>query len=497
MRYFSTRDAGISVTASRAMVMGLAPDGGLFVPESLPVVGAQTLRALCGMDYDGHAAAIMGPFLEEFSEAELRGHIAAAYGQSFNAEGLNAPLRVLDGETAVLELFHGPTCAFKDMALQIMPRLLVSSLKKCGETKQACILVATSGDTGKAALEGFRDVPGTSILVFYPKDGVSDVQQLQMCTQAGGNVGVVAVEGNFDDAQAGVKAIFNDRAFADELAERGWFLSSANSINWGRLLPQIVYYFSAYCDLVNAGGVELGGEIDFCVPTGNFGDILAGWYAKKMGLPVRRLLCASNANKVLTEFFETGVYDRKRPFYNTASPSMDILVSSNLERLLFHIADDTAVRGWMEQLGREGRFDVGPEVLQALCADFDAGYCDDAATGEEIARVYRSGYLMDTHTAVASRVLLERRGLTGERFPTVIVSTASPFKFCDSVLKALGESADAPGTALIDRLSALTGLCAPAPLASLAGRELRFHESVKKDGMKAVVDAFLKTENRM
>jgi threonine synthase len=313
-----------------------------------------------------------------------------------------------------------------------------------------------------------------------------------MGTQAGGNVGVTAVEGNFDDAQAGVKAIFNDKAFAEELSGRGWFLSSANSINWGRLLPQIVYYFSAYCDLVNAGGAKEGCEIDFCVPTGNFGDILAGWYAKKMGLPVRRLLCASNANKVLTEFFETGVYDRKRPFYNTASPSMDILVSSNLERLLFHIAGDAAVRGWMEQLGREGRFDVGATVLQALRADFDAGFCDDQATGEEIARIYGCGYLMDTHTAVASRVLKERRDLTGERFPTVIVSTASPFKFCDSVLKALGENADAPGTALIDRLSGRTGLCAPEPLAGLAGRELRFDECVKKDGMKAAVDAFLR-----
>jgi len=493
MKYFSSRDASKKVTASQAMVAGLAPDGGLFVPETLPQVDAELLRTLCTEDYVSRAVRIMGLYLDEFSVDELRGHAAAAYGPSFNTDGLNAPLRTLDDKTGILELFHGPTCAFKDMALQIMPRLLVSSLRKCGEEKQVCILVATSGDTGKAALEGFRDVAGTKILVFYPRDGVSDVQKLQMCTQAGENVCVSAVCGNFDDAQTGVKNIFGDAEFADALAERGYFLSSANSINWGRLLPQVVYYFSAWCDMVNAGLLRFGDEMDFCVPTGNFGDILAGWYAKKMGLPVRRLICASNRNKVLTDFFETGVYDRNRPFYTTASPSMDILISSNLERLLCHLAGDEAVRGWMRALSETGRFEVDEKTLAALRADFGAGYCDDTATKEEIAHIYRErGYLMDTHTAVASRVLGELRQKEGESFPTVIVSTASPFKFCDSVLEALGEPTDAPGTALIDRLSERTGLPAPAPLAGLAQRSIRFDTCVEKDTMRVAVDEFLR-----
>jgi len=492
MKYCSTRDGAGRVTASQAIVQGLAPDGGLFVPESLPRLGADALRELGSLDYHGRALRILKAFLDEFTESELRTYVEAAYGGQFNAGGAPAPLRVLEEGTAVLELFHGPTCAFKDMALQLMPRLLVASLRKCGENKQVCILVATSGDTGKAALEGFRDVPGTRILVFYPRDGVSDVQALQMRTQAGENVRVVAVDGNFDDTQTGVKTIFGDAAFAERLAAGGYFLSSANSINWGRLLPQIVYYFSAYCDFVGSGALAMGEKVDFCVPTGNFGDILAGWYAKKMGLPVRKLLCASNANNVLTDFFRTGVYDRNRAFYTTASPSMDILVSSNLERLLYHVSDAGAVRGWMQSLGREGRFDVGAAVREVLSADFSAGYCDDAATKDEIARVWRElGYLMDTHTAVASRVLMEERRRSGERFPTVIVSTASPFKFCDSVLEALGEPSDAPGTALLARLARRTGQNIPAPLEGLAERAVRFEGSVPKTAMLEAVSEFL------
>ena len=350
MNYFSTRDHQHIVSAAQAIACGLAPDGGLFVPETLPAVSAQQLQALCGMTYQQRAVEIMRPFLSEFSDEELTHFTAAAYGSQFDDAAV-APLHRLDDTTAFLELWHGPTCAFKDMALQILPYLLTASLKKCGEQRQVCILVATSGDTGKAALQGFADVPGTKILVFYPYSGVSEIQRLQMVTQTGSNVAVSAVRGNFDDAQTGVKQIFGDKAFAGALSQRGWFLSSANSINWGRLLPQIVYYFSAYCDAVNGGMIAMGGKLNFVVPTGNFGDILAGWYAKQMGLPVGKLVCASNANNVLTDFIRTGTYDKNRPFHTTASPSMDILVSSNLERLLYSLCgSDTEVAGYMQQL---------------------------------------------------------------------------------------------------------------------------------------------------
>lgn len=492
MNYYSTRNKNYTVSASRAISLGLAPDGGLFVPEILPKVSVYEIEALCKADYRQRAVYIMREFLEEFTEEELQTIVNAAYGSNFDDERI-APLHFIDGKTAVLELWHGPTCAFKDMALQMLPHLLTASLKKCGEERNVCILVATSGDTGKAALEGFADVEGTKILVFYPHNGVSDVQKLQMVTQSGDNVGVAAVYGNFDDAQTGVKKIFADKELASRLSDKGWFLSSANSINWGRLLPQIVYYFSAYCDYVNSGRINCGDCIDFVVPTGNFGNILACWYAKQMGLPVGKLICASNSNNVLTEFIETGTYDRNRKFYTTSSPSMDILVSSNLERLLYSISgDDRLVASYMEKLSAEGRYTVSDEIKAVLDKCFAGGYTTDPETAATIAKMWREhSYLIDTHTAVAYKTLCDVRCGIDDR-PAVVVSTASPFKFCNSVISALGEKTDAPGTQLIDRLADMTGIAAPKPLAGLDRRKVRFDLVVEKKDIKKTVTEFLK-----
>ena len=489
MKYFSTRNDKATYTASQAIAMGIAPDGGLFVPETIPQADAGTVRSLCGMDYRARAKTIMQLYLDEFSDEELERFVTAAYADNYDDAAI-APTRFLDDGTAFLELWHGPTCAFKDMALQMLPHLLTASLVKTGEQRRVCILVATSGDTGKAALEGFKDVDRTKIFVFYPDGGVSKIQRLQMVTQAGGNVGVSAVRGNFDDAQTGVKKIFGDADFAKALSERGWFLSSANSINWGRLLPQIAYYFSAYCDYVNSGKIKPGDKINFCVPTGNFGNILAGWFARQMGLPVKRFVCASNANNVLTEFIDTGVYDKNRPFHTTISPSMDILVSSNLERLLYMLTGDAETRGYMERLNTAGKYAVGADTLKALKATFSGGCCDDAATKAAIRRVFDAyGYLMDTHTAVAYQVLSGYRAESGDATPTVVVSTASPFKFAFDVLDALGGSAgDDPLSALAER----SGLAVPKPLSGLDAREVRFPGVAEKDGMKDVVGEFLK-----
>ncbi len=491
MRYVSTREGRQTVTASQAIIRGIAPDGGLYVPQQIPAVDGAFIRRLCGMDYRGRAVEVLGLYLEEFSRQELEDIAQASYGENFDDPAI-APLRFAAG-AAYLELWHGPTSAFKDMALQIMPRLLTASLRKNGEERTVSILVATSGDTGKAALEGFRDVPGTRIMVFYPRDGVSQVQKLQMATQEGRNVNVVAVNGNFDDAQTGVKRIFADRAFAKELDGRGYFLSSANSINWGRLVPQIAYYFSAYCDMVTAGQIGLGQEVDFCVPTGNFGDILAGWYAKRMGLPVGRLICASNENNVLTDFIATGVYDKNRPFHLTSSPSMDILVSSNLERLLYCLTEDAdRVRGYMEALSAQGRYDVGGQLAEAVRREFTGGYCRDEDGKEEIGRLWReAGYLADTHTAVASRVLRDLREKEGTVRPTVVVSTASPFKFGGAVLQALGAHTGETGPGLVDELAALTGVAAPKPLSGLGQRPVRFERWVEKEDMEQAVSEFL------
>ena len=494
MRYLSTRDSSIRLTSAQAIARGLSRDGGLFVPESVPALPAGTIEKLTGMTYQQRAVYVMGLFLEDFSEAELTELCAKAYGTNFDTPAV-APVAALDENTSFLELWHGPTCAFKDMALQILPHLLTASLIKNGEEKKVCILVATSGDTGKAALEGFRDVDRTKIMVFYPRDGVSDIQKLQMTSQDGENVGVCSVLGNFDDAQSGVKRIFSDAAFRQRLAEKGWFLSSANSINWGRLLPQVVYYISAYCDLVSAGRIQNGDAVNFCVPTGNFGDILAGYYAKRMGLPVKKLICASNCNDVLTEFFSTGVYNKNRSFHTTISPSMDILISSNLERLLFEISggDDRLVAGYMRQLAETGKYEVAPQLKTQMDALFSAGSCTDSETKEEIRRVFdEHGYLMDTHTAVGCHVLRAYRAETGDDTQAVVVSTASPYKFCDSVLDALGDSGSAQGLELIDRLQTVSGKPAPAPLVALKNKRVRFTDFTEKDAMLSVVEEFLR-----
>ncbi len=486
MYYVSTRDRLQKATVSGAIAYGLAPDGGLYTPEAIPSLAGNALESLKNMTYQQRAVYIMNMYLDGYSSSELTGFSAKAYGGGKFDDSAVAPVRTLDRNTHVLELWHGPTCAFKDMALQMLPHLLTSALRKEGETKTACILVATSGDTGKGALEGFKDVPGTRILVFYPKDGVSEVQQLQMITQEGANVGVCSVVGNFDDAQTGVKAIFSDPGLRAELAERDAFLSSANSINWGRVLPQIVYYVSAYCDLLKSGAVEKGERINVCVPTGNFGNILAAYYAKQMGVPINRLICASNRNNVLTDFIETGVYDRNRAFYNTTSPSMDILISSNLERLLhlYTYGDADRVKAYMEKLARTGRYEIEESVKKRLDRDFAAACCDDERGKAAIGRLWREKqYLMDPHTAVAVDALDQYRARTGDTTPALVVSTASPFKFCPAVMEGLGVKAPEQGLKGIDQLFQLTGITPPAPLAGLAGKKVRFTDVTEKENM--------------
>ncbi|MDO4517167.1 MAG: threonine synthase [Bacillota bacterium] len=495
MNYVSTRNKTVSLTASQAIAQGLARDGGLLTPEVFPKITPAMLEDWKGKPYGQRAVAVMKLFLEDFSEEELTGFTQAGYSAEKFDDSRVAPLHTLNDNTHCLELWHGPTSAFKDMALQILPHLLSASLVKNREEKTVCILVATSGDTGKAALEGFKDVDRTKILVFYPKDGVSEVQALQMKTQEGGNVGVCAVHGNFDDAQTGVKILFSDEKLRADLAERGYFLSSANSINWGRILPQLVYYISAYCDLLNAGKIQMGDKVNYCVPTGNFGNILACWYAKQMGLPVGKLICASNSNNVLTEFIDTGVYDKNRPFHTTMSPSMDILVSSNLERLLFALTnqDDQAVAGYMKQLSETGRYEVTDELKARLKEEFFGGFCDEAKTSEVIAKVWKEhNYLIDPHTAVAYQVMEEYRAASGDRTQTVFVSTASPFKFCDSVLTSLGVEEVRPGIEALDQLNQVTGRPAPGPLAALRDKEIRFEEHVDKEQMMDVVLTMLK-----
>ena len=486
MNYISTRDKTRKLTSAQAIARGLAEDGGLLTPEVFPHLAPSALDSLKDMSYQQRAVYVMKMFLDDFSVPELTSHVAAAYGGEKFSDKRVAPIRPVDPNTYCLELWHGPTCAFKDMALQMLPHLLSASLIKTEEQKTVCILVATSGDTGKAALEGFRDVARTKILVFYPKDGVSDIQELQMVTQEGNNVGVCSVVGNFDDAQSGVKRLFSDRELAEQLEERGYFLSSANSINWGRVLPQIVYYISAYCDLLKEGAIQKGDPINVCVPTGNFGNILAGYYAKKMGVPIHKLICASNANNVLTDFLQTGVYDRRRTFHTTMSPSMDILISSNLERMLFELSDWEAgeVKGYMEELAEQGRYTVSEKIKRKLGQLFAAGCCDDVRTARMIDRMWTErSYLIDPHTAVAFDVLEQYRASTGDHTPTVVVSTASPFKFCSSVLSALGVPQVRTGTDMIRMLEQLTGVEAPLPLSALKEKSVRFREVTEKEHM--------------
>ena len=494
MKYLSTRDKSLRLSAAEAIKMGLSRDGGLFTPVEFPTLTAEELKKLCAMDYPGRAAYVMGKFLDDFTAEELQDYARKAYGPEKFDDPAAAPLRRVNDTTWCLELWHGPTSAFKDMALQMLPQLLSASLRKTGEDKTACILVATSGDTGKGALEGFADVPQTKILVFYPRDGVSEIQKLQMVTQEGANVGVCAVEGNFDDAQNGVKRIFSDVTIRKELDERGYFLSSANSINWGRILPQVVYYVSAYCDLLRDGHIKLGDTVNVCVPTGNFGNILACYYAKKMGVSIGKLICASNRNDILTDFIRTGVYDRNRAFHTTISPSMDILISSNLERMLFELSggDDEEVRGYMKQLSETGRYEISAEMREKLQDLFYGGFCGEEETSATIAGLYADGYLIDTHTAVAAKVLADYRRETGDQTVAVFDSTASPYKFCDSVLTAIGET---PVEGSLDRLAqlqAVSGVPAPERLSALRGKPVRFTDVTKREEMEQVVLGFLK-----
>ena len=494
MKYYSTRDCTLRYASAEAIKMGLSRDGGLLTPMEIPQIDEAFLNELVNDRYQERTAKVMGLYLTDYSYEELLTFAENAYGPEKFDTAAVAPIRTVNENTHCLELWHGPTSAFKDMALQMLPQLLSAALGKTGEDKTVCILVATSGDTGKAAMEGFADVPQTKIMVFYPMDGVSAVQEAQMVTQEGANVGVCSVIGNFDDAQTGVKRIFSDEAIRAELAERGYVLSSANSINWGRILPQVVYYISAYCDLLRDGKITMGQKVNFCVPTGNFGDILAAYYAKRMGLPVNKLICASNRNDVLTDFLRTGVYDRNRTFHTTMSPSMDILVSSNLERLLFDLSgeNDEEVRGYMVALNKEGKYEVSDAIKAQLAQQYWGGFCDEPGTAATIAEYYKNGYLIDTHTAVAVNVMEQYRAATSDETVTVFVSTASPYKFGDHVLTAIGETPVGDGVELLDQMHAVSGVAIPRRLAALKGKERRFNQSTEKMDMENVVLDFLK-----
>ena len=488
MNYVSTRNTDIKVSASQAITKGISSEGGLSVPENLPAVSVAEIEKLASLDYIGRAKSILSLFLTDFSESELDSCVKGAYETGFSSEKV-APVVKLEDGIYILELFKGPTCAFKDMALQILPRLLTVASNKAAKGTEIVILVATSGDTGKAALEGFKDVENIRILVFYPSDGVSPMQKLQMCTQEGANVSVCAIEGNFDDAQSGVKKIFTDKSIGAKLADNGMAFSSANSINWGRLVPQIVYYFSAYCDLVADGEIKAGDAINVCVPTGNFGNILAAYYAKEMGLPIKKLICASNSNSVLTEFLTTGVYDKNREFFTTISPSMDILISSNLERLLYSMSGSENVCAWMKSLAENGRYEVDAATLEAIKADFAAGCCDDEETKATIAEVFKSkDYLCDTHTAVAVKVYNDYKAASGDATPCVIASTASPFKFSAAVLEAVeGKNEALDEFEMVERLAEVTKKCCPEQLANLRDKAVRFDGCCSKDSMEQVV----------
>lgn len=496
MQYLSTRNKSVSVPSAKAIAQGISKDGGLFVPEHIPELDASDFEKLKKMTYIERAELVLSRFLTDFTSDELRRCVEGAYTDSFD-NGLPAPLHKLGNGKYVLELWHGPTCAFKDLALQLLPYLMTVSSKKVGDGKTTAILVATSGDTGKAALEGFRDVENTKIIVFYPDNGVSAMQKLQMDTQSGKNVYVSAVKGNFDDAQSGVKKIFTDEKICEELTKMNMEFSSANSINWGRLVPQIVYYVSAYCDLLNEG-TDLSNGFDVVVPTGNFGNILAAYYAKKMGVPVNRLVCASNSNNVLTDFIKTGVYDRNRRFYTTVSPSMDILISSNLERLIFELCgrDDKYVAELQSELQKTGRYSVTKEIHDKLCELFFGGCCDDEDTLKTIASVYdKYGYLSDTHTAVALNVCDAYLKNTGSKRPVVVASTASPYKFSPAVLKALcGSTFSGDEFAAVEKLNDLTKVDIPEPLKKLKGAKPRFNNVCEKSEMASVVINVLKRD---
>ena len=491
MQYVSTRTKNSErVSAATAIKTGLAPDGGLFMPESIPALSLAEVSELLDCTYAERATYIFSKFLTDYSITEILADTREAYSEK-RFPGGAAPIHDIDGQVVSLELWHGPTSAFKDMALQIMPRLLSRALQKTDEKREALILVATSGDTGKAALEGYRDVPQIKIKVFYPVDGVSRVQKLQMQTQEGANVDVSAIRGNFDDAQSGVKRIFGDAEIKKALNDKNVFLSSANSINWGRLAPQIAYYVSAYCDLVKQGQIALGDEVDICVPTGNFGNIFAAYIAKEMGLPFAKLICASNQNNVLTEFLESGTYNRNRHFYTTTSPSMDILISSNLERLLYLVCGAEKTAFYMEELSKKGVYTLADEEIKKIKETFVGYYASEEDSATAIRTTFENhGYLCDTHTAVGYHAARKYIADTESQRKIILASTASPYKFAASVYYALtGKNADGDLEAL-SQLNALSGVAIPAPLAGIGERTVRFDTVMDAKDMPASVLAF-------
>jgi threonine synthase len=492
MLYTSTRNKNIKVTASQAIAQGISEEGGLFVPCELPKFSLDTIGKMVSMPYTQRAKNVLKYFLTDFTEEELDYCVEGAYApEKFSSDKI-APTVAINDKENILELWHGPTCAFKDMALQLLPYLMTVSAKKTADGKTIVILVATSGDTGKAALEGFKNVENTKILVFYPVDGVSPMQKLQMTTQEGDNVAVCAINGNFDDAQSAVKAIFTNDEIKAELAKKNMMFSSANSINWGRLVPQIVYYFSTYCDLLDQGRIALGDEINVVVPTGNFGNILAGYYAKKMGLPIKKLICASNSNNVLTDFLKSGEYNKNREFFTTTSPSMDILISSNLERLLYHMSgdDDSLVRNLMNSLSTDGKYEVSQELIKNIQTVFDAGFCDESSVNDTIKEHFEKyNYLCDTHTAVALKVYENYVADTKDNIQTVIDSTASPYKFSKSVLTAVmnGKTPNLDEFEMVKELNSVTGADVPTPLKALKDKQVRFTNVCDKENMSDMV----------
>lgn len=496
MEYRSTRQSKERLSASQAIIKGISKDGGLFVPCRFPNL-RDSLDKLKDLDYKELAAEIMGEYLDEFDENTLSAYADKAYSKYDHSKIV--PISPLRDGVYMMELWHGPTLAFKDMALQMLPLLLSGSLRLQKTDKDILILVATSGDTGKAALEGFKDVDHTAICVFYPHDGVSKAQKLQMITQEGKNVMVSGIKGNFDDAQSGVKRLFADVGFNKQAEELGYSLSSANSINWGRLLPQIVYYFWGYLDLVRQGALNMGDKMNVCVPTGNFGNILAAYYAKQMGLPVGRLICASNVNNVLTDFFHTGTYNINREFFKTNSPSMDILISSNLERLLYHFAgeNDETIKSFMADLKEKGEYTVSQDIKAKMDDEFFVGFCSEQATLDVINVVFEEQkYLMDTHTAVAYDVVSQYKAKTGDETPCLVASTASPYKFSSSVLSALDYPVDNDEFVNAAKIQEVTGMQIPDNLLELKDKQVRFEGVCEKQDMAKITLDWIKNNGR-
>ncbi len=492
MNYISTRNKNIKLSASQAIAQGISTDGGLFVPEQIPVLNEQDFAALQNMNYIDTAKYVLSKYLTDFTSDEIDYCVKGAYTGSFENEE-PAPIFKIDEKTSILELWHGPTCAFKDLALQLLPYLLTTSVKKVSPDMETVILVATSGDTGKAALEGFCDVENTKIIVFYPSDGVSPMQKLQMDTQVGKNVFVCAIKGNFDDAQTGVKKIFTDNEIGELLNKNNKQFSSANSINWGRLVPQIVYYVYSYFNLKRSGA-NLENGFNVCVPTGNFGNIIAAYYAKEMGIPINKLICASNSNKVLTDFINTGVYDRNREFFTTISPSMDILISSNLERMLFELSgrDDKLVSELQDSLSANGKYEVPANIANSFKDIFYGGFCDEDATRDTIGEYFgKYNYLCDTHTAVALKVRAEYADVTGDNTVCLVDSTASPYKFVNSVLEAIGGKSQQDEFATVKVLAEKSGCKVPASIAALENATVRFKNVCETQDMAQVVLNYL------